>query len=617
MSVLGAREAVASAAQPQQTPIANADTDPPAGVSAVEPVDPVLMGYLYEAGFGRLPDVAGSADGAPAGLEFWVEQNRNGMPLEEIADFFFRVPEFEARAADFEARTGEDIQTAAGLVKFLYFDNLGRAGDPDGLNFWTGLLATREITPAELLIEFARSAETRRYAPEVAEQLVEVSPGLFAFEGDPIPATELGDKRRGSGEDDVLSGLGGDDVLDGGAGNDTLDGGDGDDILTAGTGDDAVIGGDGMDRAVLSFARDAYSTEPLETGGLRLAAAGETVVLDEVELVTFADETVPVEALLVPVQRLVQGTPVNDILEGTDDGEAIMGLAGRDTILGGGGDDTLDGGEGDDRLEGGLGDDRLIASPGEDTLVGGPGADTFVFDATASSLFTGIDRVLDLSPSEDRFELVDFDIESRSDIVRQRDRDGFALEDELPGPITLAPEAIVITPAQKASVTFGLGTAPEDYAEIALVEIRTDFTTVRVSPSDAPALIGRNVTDVNDFRALTDAALDAAFGPSAFAVTVEADGLGPVIRVAEGTTIASLTASPVVTATPEFASSGAAGAPRGEIFADNQQTSTITGIEVVADLNGDRLVDSGDLRFVVETDNLFAVDLALQHAFDL
>jgi Ca2+-binding RTX toxin-like protein len=58
------------------------------------------------------------------------------------------------------------------------------------------------------------------------------------------------------------------------------------------------------------------------------------------------------------------------------------------------------GGAGPDLLVGGSGDDRLEGGPGNDTLRGGTGADVFVFVPGS-----GIDRIADFAPGEDRVDL--------------------------------------------------------------------------------------------------------------------------------------------------------------------------------------------------------------------
>ncbi|MEO1510468.1 MAG: DUF4214 domain-containing protein [Planctomycetota bacterium] len=293
----------------------------------LEIVDTITIGYLYEAGFGRLPDVTGEDDPdveePQGGLDFWVDANRSGLSLGEIAEFFIVVDEFTTRAEAFESRTGLDVDSNDGFIRFLYFDNLGRDGDQAGLDFWIRVLDGEARTRSEVLIEFAISEETRIFAPEVRDRLVEIEAGRFAYRDDPndpasgpdrdetIIGTDPSDTANGN---DKRRGEGGNDTIEGRGGNDVLDGGDGDDRLDGGAGNDRLTGGDG-----------------------------------------------------------------NDDLDGGAGADSLSGNAGEDSLNGGDGDDTLEGGAGEDTLDGGDGDDILEGGAGNDRIIGGEGTDIAVF----------------------------------------------------------------------------------------------------------------------------------------------------------------------------------------------------------------------------------------------
>ncbi len=68
----------------------------------------------------------------------------------------------------------------------------------------------------------------------------------------------------------------------------------------------------------------------------------------------------------------------HDNIQGGAGDDTIYGDRGFDTILGGAGDDTIFGGKGHDNLSGGDGDDFLSGDVGDDTFVGGAGDDTIV-----------------------------------------------------------------------------------------------------------------------------------------------------------------------------------------------------------------------------------------------
>jgi hypothetical protein len=100
---------------------------------------------LYQAAFGRIPDVRG--------FGYWKDaMEKNGLTLSEVANAFVASAESTALYGS----TSDD----ATFVNRLYQNVLRRAGDPAGLSYWAGVL--RSGTPrADVLLAFADSAENR------------------------------------------------------------------------------------------------------------------------------------------------------------------------------------------------------------------------------------------------------------------------------------------------------------------------------------------------------------------------------------------------------------------------------------------------------------------------
>jgi Ca2+-binding RTX toxin-like protein len=117
----------------------------------------------------------------------------------------------------------------------------------------------------------------------------------------------------GSGNDQLYGGLGGDemygeadnDYLDGGAGNDYLNGGAGNDILIAGVGNDVLDGGADIDTVVFDGNRADYFFALQADGSyiitdLRPGAPSGTKTMVNVEMLQFADMTIPLAGLDTP-----------------------------------------------------------------------------------------------------------------------------------------------------------------------------------------------------------------------------------------------------------------------------------------------------------------------------
>jgi len=94
---------------------------------------------LYHAAFGR--------DADASGIEFWFAAAKAGASLEQIAESFTVSAEFKA--------LGE--QTNAEFLASVYQNTFARAGDDEGLAFWTDLL-TNGHSRAEVLASFANVA---------------------------------------------------------------------------------------------------------------------------------------------------------------------------------------------------------------------------------------------------------------------------------------------------------------------------------------------------------------------------------------------------------------------------------------------------------------------------
>jgi Ca2+-binding RTX toxin-like protein len=91
---------------------------------------------LFHATFGR--------DADAGGLEFWFDAAKSGKSLEEIAKSFTDSAEYKALGT----------QTDAEFLDTLYQNAFGRAGDAEGVDFWTDLLDSG-LSRAEVMASFA------------------------------------------------------------------------------------------------------------------------------------------------------------------------------------------------------------------------------------------------------------------------------------------------------------------------------------------------------------------------------------------------------------------------------------------------------------------------------
>ncbi|HEX2255267.1 MAG TPA: hypothetical protein VHG92_00965 [Afifellaceae bacterium] len=126
---------------------------------------------------------------------------------------------------------------------------------------------------------------------------------LFGQAGADVLAGGDGNDRLDGGEgNDRLLGLAGSDVLLGGNGDDRLEGGDGNDRLFGEAGDDVLVGGDGRDVAFFADAFAEYSFAAAAGGGVAVThnlGTDGSDLLFQMELASFADQTVGVDTLLV------------------------------------------------------------------------------------------------------------------------------------------------------------------------------------------------------------------------------------------------------------------------------------------------------------------------------
>ncbi|MEO0823664.1 MAG: DUF4214 domain-containing protein [Pseudomonadota bacterium] len=126
------------------------------------------VALLYEAGLDRDGDIDS------AGLNFWIDQREGGLTIEETANFFLESDEFEAAFGD------PDTLSDQALVEQLYLNVLGRAGETEGVEFWTAAVGDPNFSRAELLFEFSVSVENAETL-EFVETLTETEAGAWSF----------------------------------------------------------------------------------------------------------------------------------------------------------------------------------------------------------------------------------------------------------------------------------------------------------------------------------------------------------------------------------------------------------------------------------------------------
>lgn len=133
---------------------------------------------LYFSVFDRQPDLEG--------LRFWVERRRNGASLSALAEAFLESSEFAALG---DSRSDEEIVAA------VYGRVLGRPPDPDGLAYWTGLIASGSLTVPRFVATISESVEHRaRRDPDVLVTTTYL--GLLQRVPDPAGAAYWADRVR-------------------------------------------------------------------------------------------------------------------------------------------------------------------------------------------------------------------------------------------------------------------------------------------------------------------------------------------------------------------------------------------------------------------------------------
>lgn len=103
---------------------------------------------LYVAFFNRVPDAEG--------LKYWIDQFKNGVSIEAIADNFYSA------AIAYSSVTGYSATMSnQDFVKIIYKNVLGRdAVDPEGLHYWEEQLASKQSSRAKLLNIILSSAHS-------------------------------------------------------------------------------------------------------------------------------------------------------------------------------------------------------------------------------------------------------------------------------------------------------------------------------------------------------------------------------------------------------------------------------------------------------------------------
>ena len=109
--------------------------------------DAIEVARLYEAGFGRVPDIPG--------MNFWIDALENGMSLEVISKAFVTSNEFTTRFGDVNTLSNE------AYIDVLYNNVLGREPETAGYNYWVNTLNKNLVSDEQALILFASSDENK------------------------------------------------------------------------------------------------------------------------------------------------------------------------------------------------------------------------------------------------------------------------------------------------------------------------------------------------------------------------------------------------------------------------------------------------------------------------
>jgi len=102
-----------------------------------------LIYRLYQAAFARSPD--------EGGFRYWAGVAEKGTSFKEISSIFID-------SSEFKQKYGLNL-TNEQCVDLLYKNVLGRSGEAEGVNYWTGDLNSGHTNTASILVEFAASSE--------------------------------------------------------------------------------------------------------------------------------------------------------------------------------------------------------------------------------------------------------------------------------------------------------------------------------------------------------------------------------------------------------------------------------------------------------------------------
>ncbi|SDB74843.1 DUF4214 domain-containing protein [Belnapia rosea] len=117
--------------------------------------DASAIARMYYTVLGRAPEFAG--------VHYWVEDVMDGqnISIKQLAPGFYQ-------SAEFKARYGENTSDQQ-FVSLLYQNVLGRAGEPGGVNYWTGLLG-QGTSRADVVLSISESYEHQSIRYSAIEQ---------------------------------------------------------------------------------------------------------------------------------------------------------------------------------------------------------------------------------------------------------------------------------------------------------------------------------------------------------------------------------------------------------------------------------------------------------------
>ncbi len=100
----------------------------------------------------RLYESVLNRDADAPGLNYWVSENQKGLSLRRIADLLTDSNEF---------KTNYGVLSNRGFVERLYINVQDRPGEKDGVDYWTGLIDTGQLTRGGVVLGFSESPEYR------------------------------------------------------------------------------------------------------------------------------------------------------------------------------------------------------------------------------------------------------------------------------------------------------------------------------------------------------------------------------------------------------------------------------------------------------------------------